>query len=378
MASAMMELTESTAPNEGSTSAKQPEPAGSRSIEHEYTLSWAPVLRRLGASLLVSTYQAGKVVVVSEDEAADGYGLKLSCHNFERAMGLAVAPGLLAVGTRSLVWILRDAPTIAPQLDPPGTFDACYLTRQALFTGEIQGHELAWVGDELWMVNTLFSCLCAIDDRHSFVPRWRPGFISGYAPEDRCHLNGMAVDGAKPRFVTVFGLTDSRGGWRPGKVKGGCLIDVASGEVAASGLSMPHSPRVHQGQVWLLDSGAGRLVLVDPHDGAITTAVELPGYTRGLALAGSLAFVGLSRIRETSTFGGVPIADRREGLKCGVAIVDLMSGRLIGLLEFHSGIEEIFDVQLIPGVRSAALNGPHPDVDGQPPIWLAPSPSSQS
>jgi uncharacterized protein (TIGR03032 family) len=371
-----MEHTENTAPNEGFTSAKQPEPDGSRTIEHEYTLSWAPVLRQLGASLLVSTYQAGKVVVVSEDEAADGCGLKLSCHNFEREMGLAVAPGLLAVGARSLIWILRDAPTIAPQLDPPGTFDACYLTRQALFTGEIQGHELAWIGDEIWMVNTLFSCLCTIDDRHSFVPRWRPGFISGYAPEDRCHLNGLAVDGGKPRFVTVFGLTDSRGGWRPGKVNGGHLIDVASGEVTASGLSMPHSPRVHQGQVWLLDSGTGRLVVVDPRDGAITTVVELPGYTRGLALAGSLAFVGLSRIRETSTFGGVPIADRREGLKCGVAVVDLMSGRLIGLLEFHSGVEEIFDVQLIPGVRSAALNGPHPDVDGQPPIWLAPSPSS--
>ena len=228
------------------------------------------------------------------------------------------------------------------------------------------------------MANTLFSCLCTIDDRHSFVPRWRPGFISAYVPEDRCHLNGMAMDGGKPRFVTVFGLSDSRGGWRPGRVTGGCLIDVASGEVVATGLAMPHSPRIHDGRVWLLDSGTGRLVQIDATNGKAETVAELPGYTRGLAMAGPLAFVGLSRIRETSTFGGVPIADHRQSLKCGVAIVDLLAGRPIGLLEFHSGIEEIFDVQLLPGVRSAALNGPHPDVDGQPPIWLAPAPSSQT
>ena len=130
-------------------------------------------------------------------------------------MGVAVAPGRLAVGARSLVWILRDAPAIAPQLDPPGTHDACYLTRAALFTGAINSHELAWADDELWVVNTLFSCLCTLDDEHSFVPRWRPPFISQYAPEDRCHLNALAMEKGKPRYVTVFGTTDSPGGWRP-------------------------------------------------------------------------------------------------------------------------------------------------------------------
>jgi uncharacterized protein (TIGR03032 family) len=348
-----------------------------RTVEHEYTVNWAPILRHLEASLLISTYQAGKVVIVSEDTTSDAYSLRLSCHNFERAMGIAVATGRIAVGARSVVWILRDAPTIAPRLEPPGTFDACYLTRLALFTGDIQGHELAWAGDDLWMVNTLFSCLCTIDDRHSFVPRWRPGFISDYAPHDRCHLNGMAMDGGTPRFVTVFGVSNGRQGWRPGKLNGGCLIDVNSGEVVTHGLSMPHSPRIHNGRVWLLDSGTGRLVQIDPGNGKVETVAELPGYTRGLAMAGPLAFVGLSKIREKSTFGGVPIAAHRDGLKCGVAVIDLDAGAPIGLLEFHSGIEEIFDVQLLPGVRSATLSGPYPDVDGQPPIWLATSPSSQ-
>jgi uncharacterized protein (TIGR03032 family) len=344
-----------------------------RTVEHEYTLNWAPILRQLGASLLISTYQAGKVVVVGQGSAPDELDIRLSCHNFERAMGVAVAPGRLAVGARSLVWILRDAPAIAPQLDPPGTYDACFLTRAALYTGGINAHELAWADEELWVVNTLFSCICTLNDQHSFVPRWRPSFISQFAPEDRCHLNALAMAEGKPKYVTVFGTTDTRGGWRPSKVSGGCLIDVVSGDVVARGLAMPHSPRIHGGWVWLLDSGTGRLVRVDVRDGSIDTVAELPGYTRGLAFCGSLAFVGLSKVRESATFGGVPIAADRDRLKCGVAIVDLAAGQTIGLLEFHTGIEEIFDVKLVPGVRSAYLSGPYPEVDQQTPIWLAPS-----
>jgi uncharacterized protein (TIGR03032 family) len=350
---------------------------GPRTVEHEYTLNWAPILRHLRASLLISTYQAGKVVVVSAGSSSDDLDIRLSCHNFERAMGVAVAPGRLAVGARSVVWILRDAPAIAPELDPPGTYDGCFLTRAALYTGAINSHELAWVDDELWVVNTLFSCLCTLDDQHSFVPRWRPRFISHYAAEDRCHLNALAMADGKPRYVTVFGTTDTPGGWRPNKVTGGCLIDVPSGEVVVRGLAMPHSPRIHGSRVWLLDSGTGRLVRADVQEGSVETVAGLPGYTRGLCFSGSLAFVGLSKVRESSTFGGVPIAADRERLKCGVAIVDLASGRTVGLLEFHTGIEEIFDVHLVPGVQSPYLTGPYPDVDQQAPIWLAPSPASE-
>ncbi len=347
-----------------------------RSVEHEYTLNWAPILRHLGASLLISTYQAGKVIVVSPGRVSDELDIHLSCHNFERAMGLAVAPGRVAVGARSLVWILRDAPALAPKLDPPGTYDACFLTRAALFTGAINGHELAWADEELWVVNTLFSCLCTLDDQHSFLPRWRPPFITEFAPEDRCHLNGLAMENGKPRFVTVFAMTDTAGGWRTSKITAGSLIDVPSSEVVVNGLAMPHSPRIHGGRVWLCDSGTGRLVHVDLKRGAVETVANLPGYTRGLALMGSLAFVGLSKVRETATFGGVPIAEHRDRLKCGVAIVNVNAGKMIGLLEFHSGIEEIFDVHVVPGVQAPYLSGPYPEVDRQAPIWLAPEPAA--
>jgi uncharacterized protein (TIGR03032 family) len=352
-----------------------------REVRHEYTHSLPPLLSQLGMSLLVSTYQAGKVVAVG----VAGGELTLSYHNFVRAMGLAVKPDGIAVGARAQVWFLRSAPDLAGQVAPAGRHDACFLTRSSHFTGEVQAHELAWASTdpltpggrgqgegELWLVNTAFGCLCTLDGRHSFVPRWRPPFITALAAEDRCHLNGMAMADGAPKYVTALGETDTPQGWRADKVHGGCLIDVASGRTVARGFAMPHSPRVHRGRVWMLHSGAGQLVLVDPARGKAETVTELPGYTRGLALYDRFAFVGLSKIRETSTFGGMPIAERRPELKCGVGAVDLATGRLVAHLEFLTGVEEIFDVQVLPGTRCPALSGPYPHLDGTGPIWTVP------
>src|SRR6516165_9928595 len=160
------------------------------------------------------------------------------------------------------------------------------------------------------------------------------------------------------------------------RAAGGCLMDLATNEVIARGFAMPHSPRVANGRLWLLDSGRGRLVTVDPKDGRVETVVELPGYTRGLALTREAAFVGLSRIRETSTFGGVPIAERREQLKCGVAVVELRSGRMAALLEFQSGVEEVFDVQVMRGLRRPVLSGPFAGQDSSDVIWTVPQPTA--
>jgi uncharacterized protein (TIGR03032 family) len=360
--------------------APPPEKAGApatREIRHEYTPTFPALLSQLGVSLLVSTYQAGKVVAVG---VAQGE-LTLSYHNFERAMGMAVKPGCVAVGARAQVWFLRPAPDLAARVEPVGRHDACFLTRSSHFTGEIQAHELAWSGDELWLVNTAFGCLCTLDGRHSFVPRWRPPFLTALVAEDRCHLNGLALAPGErgvltPRYVTVLAETDTPQGWRPNKAHSGCLIDVASGQTVARGFAMPHSPRVHRGRVWMLHSGAGQLVLVDPPSGKAETVTELPGYTRGLALYDRFAFVGLSKIRETSTFGGMPIAARQRELKCGVGVVDLGTGRLAGHLEFVTGVEEIFDVQVLPGARCPALSGPYPSLDGGAPIWTVPSPGT--
>jgi uncharacterized protein (TIGR03032 family) len=369
-----MSLVQVEAPREiAHSGAALPERDGApptREVRHEYTHSLPPLLSQLGVSLLVSTYQAGKVVAVGVAEGA----LTLSYHNFERAMGLAVKPDAIAVAARAQVWLLQAAPDLAVRVEPAGRHDACFLTRSSHFTGEVQAHELAWAGDELWLVNTAFGCLCTLDGRHSFVPRWRPPFLTDLAADDRCHLNGLAMADGAPKYVTALAETDTPQGWRANKARSGCLIDVASGQTVARGFAMPHSPRVHAGRVWMLHSGAGQLVLVDPTSGRAETVTELPGYTRGLALHDRFAFVGLSRIRETSTFGGMPIAERRPDLKCGVGVVDLTTGRLVAHLEFVTGVEEIFDVQVVPFARCPALSGPYANLDGAAPIWTVPQP----
>jgi uncharacterized protein (TIGR03032 family) len=342
-------------------------PAPAREVGYEYSLNLAPLLEHLGVSLLVSTYQAGKLVVVSARAGKPDFAF----HSFERAMGVAVRPDRLAVGARGQIWLLRSAPDIAARLADRG-YDACYLARLAHHTGDIHVHEMAWLGGELWFANTLFSCLCTLHENYSFVPRWRPPFIRALAAEDRCHLNGLALVDGQPRYVTMLGETDTPGGWRPNKAVGGCLMDVRTNTTVARGLAMPHSPRVAGGRLWLLDSGRGRLVTVEPQVGRTETVAELPGYARGLALTNEAAFVGLSRIRETSTFGGLPIAERRGELKCGVAVVELRTGRLAALLEFKSGVEEVFDVQVLPGVRRPLLSGPFAGQDGSEVIWTVP------
>ena len=277
-------------------------------VEFRYTQTdnFAALLRELGASLLVSTYQANKLLVAR----AAGAGLSTLVRTFDRPMGITADGRRLALGTRGQIWLFRNAPDIAPRIEPAGAHDACYLPRSCHVTGDINVHELAWAGDVLWAVNTRFSCLCTFDSDYSFSPRWRPPFVTALAAEDRCHLNGMALVDGRPRFVTALGETDTPQGWRPGKPKGGCLIDVPSGEIIVRGLSMPHSPRWYDDRLWVLESGTGRLLVMEGGRG--DPVIEVPGFARGLALAGGYAFVGLSKIRETSAMDGVPLAERRE------------------------------------------------------------------
>jgi uncharacterized protein (TIGR03032 family) len=126
------------------------------------------------------------------------------------------------------------------------------------------------------------------------------------------------------------------------------LLDVESGETAVSGLSMPHSPRWHDGRLWLLESGEGTLATVDVEAGRVETVCRLPGFTRGLTFAGPFAFVGLSEVREATTFGGLPLTGRLEERQCGVWVVNVESGQVAAFLRFEDLVQEIFDVELLP------------------------------
>ncbi len=315
-----------------------------------YTSSLADILRQTGVSLAVSTYQAGKVILVRLDEETGTVNTHF--RNFHKPMGIASDYARLTIGGTNTVWYYRNMPAVAPKLEPEGRHDAAYLPRQIHVTGDIDIHEMAWASDDvLWLVNTRFCCLCTLDPDHSFNPRWRPHFVSALTPEDRCHLNGLAMVGGQPKYVTALGETDTQGGWRENKANGGILMDVTSNEILLRGLSMPHSPRWHNGRLWLLESGEGSLATVSLKQQNWQTVTRLPGFTRGIDFYGPLAFIGLSQVRESATFSGIPLVDRLEERVCGVWVVDIRNGQTLGFLRFEEGVQEIFAVQVLPNIR---------------------------
>ncbi|MGR3278424.1 TIGR03032 family protein [Acaryochloris marina NIES-2412] len=311
-----------------------------------YTSNLAQLFSQNRFALVVSTYQAGKVILVRAEKDQ----LNTHFRHFNRPMGLAANATRMAIGEAHQLIELYNMPAVAAQLDPAGKHDACYIPRNIHFTGDIDIHEMAWASEELWVVNTRFSCLCTLENAYSFVPRWRPPFITGLAAEDRCHLNGLAIVDHQPKYVTALGATNTPQGWRSHKATGGILIDVETKEIMCQGLSMPHSPRWYADKLWVLESGNGSVATVDLKTGQLTTVVELPGFTRGIDFYGPLAFVGLSQVRESAVFSGIPLTDRLEERTCGIWVVHIHTGEIIGFLRFEDAVQEIFSVAVLPQI----------------------------
>jgi uncharacterized protein (TIGR03032 family) len=335
-------------------------------LRSKHTSNFPALLDQLGISVLVTTYQAGKLVVLR----SEGDRVNTHFRDLARPMGLAADQQRLAVGTAGEIRQYRNLVPVCRRLEPAGRHDACFLPRAVHVTGDIDIHEMAWVAPDppsgnasapeegkLWFVNTRFSCLCTLNGLHSFVPLWRPPFITALAPEDRCHLNGLGVAPDKAgkavvRYVTALAATDTPQGWRAHKKDGGVLLEVPSGAAVSRGLSMPHSPRWHRDRLWLLESGKGSLGVVDFATGRYESVAELPGFPRGLDFCGHLAFVGLSQVRESAVFSGIPVAERALAERnCGVWVVDVRTGLTVAFLRFEDAVQEVFAVQVLPGLR---------------------------
>lgn len=322
-------------------------------IECGLSPSFADFMRQLGGSLIVSTYQAGKVVLFGWD----GEHVSVLPRNFDKPLGIAVDGPRVALATRNDVHFFANAPWLAPDYleNQRGRYDSLYLPRASFHTADLHIHDLAFGEGGIWFVNTRFSCIARLSIEQSFLPAWKPSFISELAPEDRCHLNGLAMESGRPRYVTALGESDRVGGWRENKATGGIVIDVASGSIIVRGLSMPHSPRLYDGALWLLDSGTGRLLRVDRQTHAVAVVRELPGYLRGLCFVGPFAIIGMCQIREKHLFGGLPIQGKHERLICGIAVVDLRSGAQVAQFEFTRGAQELYDIQFLPGTRMSMI-----------------------
>lgn len=306
-------------------------------------------LARAGGSLILSTYQAGKVAMLG----SNGRQLTFLMREFDKPLGLAVRGRQIALATRHEVTFFADAPLLAHEYleGQPGRYDSLFLPRATFHTGDLHTHDLAFDGDDLLLVNTRFSCLARLSRDYNFEPVWKPKFVTDLVPEDRCHLNGVALREGKAKYVTALGTTDTPGGWRENKAHGGVVIDIETDQLVLDGLAMPHSPRWYQDRLWVLNSGAGELLAVNPDSGRRESICHLPGYLRGLCFVGPYALIGMCKIREKHIFGGLPVQAQYDKLLCGVAVVDLRSRSLAAMFEFTAGCEELYDVQFLPGVR---------------------------
>jgi uncharacterized protein (TIGR03032 family) len=305
-------------------------------------------------SLAFTTYQTGKLFLVGLQPNGR---LSIFERSFNRAMGLWASPQTLYLSTLFQLWRFDNA--LEPGQAYQG-YDRLDVPQVAWTTGDLDIHDVARDANRrIIFVNTLFGCLAMPSEAESFVPLWRPRFISRLAAEDRCHLNGLALKEGRATYVTAVSRSDVADGWRDRRTGGGVLVDVAANEVVLDGLSMPHSPRWHDagggGRLWLLDSGTGWFGHADLERGRFERVTFCPGYSRGLAFCGPFAVIGLSKPRENRTFTGLPLDDELAGrdaeARCGLMVVDLRTGDAVHWLRIEGVVEELYDVAVLPGVR---------------------------
>jgi uncharacterized protein (TIGR03032 family) len=339
----------------GDVPAKQGAPAAIEPTSEAQTVTYSisggfvARLAQLNASVAVSSYQSGKFYLLGRNPQG---GLMVDERLFQKAMGIGVEGNSLILAT--LFQIHRFENVLEDGQFINHTFDACYVPRITYTTGVLDAHDVGLMDDgEIVFVNTRFNCLATLSKTKSFTPFWKPSFISGIVDEDRCHLNGMAMEGGKPRYVTAVSRSDTIDGWRDRRSGGGVVIDIQTNEVVCSGLSMPHSPRLFNGRLWVLNSGAGELGWVDLETKTFNKVAFCPGFLRGLAFRGRYAFVGLSKPRY-ERFEGLPLDEKLKAADsepwCGVQVIDLDTGTCVDWFRIDGAVAEIYDVNVIPDV----------------------------
>jgi len=352
------------APPAAEAAAGQPAPQGQQKpkdltqfkVERSCSRSLAGWLAQNRLSLAITSYQSGRIYLVGSD--AKGR-VSFFERIFERAMGVIGNAQRIYLGGLYQLWrfenVLRSNEVIH------GQYDKCYVPRNAQTIGDVDIHELGIrKNGRVVFVNTKYSCLAELDPTHSFKAIWKPTFISKLAPEDRCHLNGLAMVDGEPKYVTAVCKSDTVDGWRERRSDGGIVIDVSTDEIVCEGLSMPHSPRWHDGKLWLLNAGTGYLGWVDFEKKAFVPHAFVPGFARGLSIIGNVAAVGLSKPRN-QRFEGLQLDEelkkRDSEPWCGVQIISLTNGDVLNWIRLDGDITEIFDISFLPNVKNPMMIG---------------------
>ncbi len=327
-------------------------------VQTEYSRGFGDWLIEQQVALVCSTYLTGYLLFIGV--RADGM-LVPSAAGFSHAMGLVADAQRIYLGTKNEIWRLENI--LKPDELANDMFDRFYAPRTSHMTGDINIHELGVnAGGDLLFVNTRHSCLATVSSTHAFRPLWKPKFISRLAPEDRCHLNGLAMENGRARYVTACSTGDILESWRGNQRDGGVLIDLETDAIVADGFSMPHSPRVWGDALYLLESGRGYLVRIDRHTGKREDMTFCPGFARGMAFVSHYAVVTVSLPRHAN-FGGLPLdatmKASRAAPRCGLLVIDLRNGDIVQWFRIRGEVKELFDVGVIASTRCPRGIGPH-------------------
>ena len=351
-------------------STEQPS-ADAPSVEYSLSSGLAALLSRLNLSIAFSSYQSNLLYMLGV--LPNGSPHLHQC-SMVKPMGLArneTGGLLLSAGFQ----IIELANVLQAHERINERFDACYMPRKIHITGDLDAHDIdSDQESRIVFVNTRFNCLATVSPQHSFEMVWKPPFISSLVSEDRCHLNGLAMADGRPAYVTAVSRSDTIDGWRDRRSDGGVVIDVQNDRIICQGLSMPHSPRLHRGELWLLNAGTGELGVVVYQEygetimGQFEPRVFCPGFLRGLAFCGNLAFVGLSQPRY-KRFEGLALDQRLKDADsepwCGIQVIDLDKHTCVEWLRIDGAVGELFDVEILPGFRCPMAVSPNsPDAAG--------------
>ena len=319
----------------------------------EYSVSGGLLnrLHTLNISIAFTSYQSGLLYLIGRNKEG---GVNVHQTTLPKPMGLCLDKkgSLTMTGGYQ---VMRFENVLEPEQQVNNTFDTCFVPRRVHVTGHLDAHDVGInSNNEPVFINTRFNCIATTSERHSFTELWRPPFISALVDEDRCHLNGMAMQDGEPLYVTAVSKSDTIDGWRDRRANGGVVINVKTNQIVCEGLSMPHSPRMHNGKLWLLNSGSGELGVINLDEdgtGKFEPKVFCPGFTRGLSFYGNYAFVGLSKPRY-KRFEGLALDDKLKQADseawCGVQIIDLNTNSCVDWFRIDGSVAELFDLEVIP------------------------------
>lgn len=324
---------------------------------------FAAWLANSGGTLGFTTYQTSRLFLLSAPEGQ----LRALERIVGSAMGLILREGAIWVANKEQLWRFSHVGPFKGQLKkgdprqeaPWVEYKALYMPRLGHFLGPVDTHDLLeWAvyrgkQYELLFVNTNFDCIATIDRHYGFVPVWKPSWVDVMGGGDKSHLNGMCARDGKLAYATACARSDSPMGWRWQQKDGGVVIDIQADAVVGEGFSMPHSPRWHDGRLWLLDSGHGDFGYLDPASGRFEKVALCPGFARGLCFVGNHAVIGLSKLRPSSFSTNMPLKQRLEALNvpetCGLLVVNLATGRTDHWLTIENTVTELYDVAFMPG-----------------------------